>query len=892
MEKPDMNENERSQRKIPEQNQNSLPERHRLLGGVEITERDKGARLSWSEDKTELRVNTSLYSDEDTARFAALRQVATHIGLTQAVRTDANVLIDVSKRHPNATEPVLRWQGLACLRESGQQVLHDRPIDPQNQTLSQEFNWALDSYVLTGKYPDELSPQVKDAISRIPTPQGKSLVDYIASGRYLKFDGQNYEQYLKPLLDELSEVDRQTGRSQQFEYRPSQTQDVARSKEAIQESDIMVRVNPFYGGYYREQVCRYDPNSKQIVKEAGVKETWDVEEPLDDEAVWQTQRNYRGKMSPGKETLIKLPYGALPIVGSIKPAGAFHLMRDELGIISLEPRVGSVSSEVVEFSFDFVMSENDSNKLNRPPIDRDVSPTGGALDPETQTLVDDLLAQNWMSDVQKAREIVRYIHKKLRYPNDESEIGQIDAAYLSAGSNLWTKIAETGIAHCYWANIFRDELCKRLGIASRIPTGPYINSKDPRFDFTVVEAPGVDKHAWGEVWNKDSQKWTHRGMDATPPKQKDDFQDDQSEPNQPLDGDFGDSLIEQPELSPEEVERMYQDLIDGLDQKPQPDPTPEQRAAEQFQKEKGVDYVQWKRLESWINNINNTPVPPEMSIRKRPSTLYQEWCDLFDLLYKRREVPYQAYKGPVRQSEGEFLDDPVTAYIDVRSKDDDPSGYQRSYEKQKEIIEVFEVDDDFVLDISGSMSGSAEEEMKKMVLSSSYNIMKLNERFQHSRNKTRMRTPLQIRSTQITFGSGATEVVEKEDIMSEKILVDLDRELQAKNQSSEGLVVALQKYQDSLDPETLAQIKQGKRSKILTIVSDGDVSSQDRCVALITQLRSQGVIVQGIGFGSAAEDIKVVCHDPADSEAAVVIDDVRQATLTRHKLLMKHLSKL
>ena len=170
--------------------------------------------------------------------------------------------------------------------------------------------------------------------------------------------------------------------------------------------------------------------------------------------------------------------------------------------------------------------------------------------------------------------------------------------------------------------------------------------------------------------------------------------------------------------------------------------------------------------------------------------------------------------------------------------------------------------------------------------------MKLNERFQHSRNKTKMRTPLRVRSTQITFGSGATEVVDKEDLMSEKVLVRVDQQLKAQNQGSKGLVIALQKYQESLDLETLAQIRQGKRSKILTIVSDGDVSKQPECIALITNLRSQGIVVQGVGFGSAAQDIRVVCHDPADAEAAVVIDDVRQATLTRHKLLMKHLSKL
>lgn len=887
-----MNEKETFQGKTPEQGQPLQPERHRLFGGIKITERKIGARLSWNKDKTELRVNTSLYPSKEAARFAALGQAATHIGLIQALRTDKNALLDLFKEYPDATESVLRWQGLARLRQSDQQVLRNYQTAPQNQTLSQEFQWALDSYVLTGEYPDELSAQVKNAISRIPQPQGRSLVDYIASGRYLKFDGENYENRLRPIIDELSEADKQTGRSQQFEYRPSQTQDLAGSKEPIQESDIMVRVDPFYGGYYREQVCRYDPVSRQIVKEAGVNETWDIKKPPDNEAVWQTKRHYRGKVATGQETLIKLPYGALPIVDSIQPAGAFQIMRDELGIVSLEPRIGATLSAGSEFSFDFIMSDNSSNQLNRPPTDRDVIPAGGNLDPETQALLDDLTTQTWMSDVQKAREIVRYIHKKLRNPNDESEIGQIDSTYLNSGNDLWKKIAETGIAHCYWANIFRDELCKRLGIASRIPTGPYINNKDPRFDFAVVEAPGVDKHAWGEIWDPDSQKWTHRGMDATPPKQKDDSQDDQKEPGEPLDGDFGESLVNQPELSPEEVERMYQELITGSEQTTQPEPTPEQRAAEQFQEEKGVSYAEWKKLEHWINNINKTPVPPEMSIRKRPSTLYQEWRDLFDLLYKRREIPYQAYKGTVRQSEGEFLGDPVTAYIDVRSGDDDPSGYQRSYEKQKEVVEVSEVDDDFVLDISGSMAGRAEEEMRKMVLSSSYNIMRLNERFQHSQNKSRMRTPLRVRSTQITFGSGATEVVDKEDLMSEKVLVRVDQQLKAKNQGSEGLVTALQKYQQSLDVETLKQIKQGKRIKILTIVSDGDVSSQGQCIALITQLRSQGVIVQGIGFGSAAQDIRVVCHDSADAEAATVIDDVRQATLTRHKLLMKHLSKL
>ena len=137
-----MDEREIFQGKSPEQGQLPQPESHRLLGGVKITMRETCARLSWNEYKTELRVNTSLYPNERTARFAALRQVATHIGLTQAVRTDANVLFDVSENYPGAMEPILRWQGLARLRQRGKQFLRDLPTAQQNHTLSSTPNGA------------------------------------------------------------------------------------------------------------------------------------------------------------------------------------------------------------------------------------------------------------------------------------------------------------------------------------------------------------------------------------------------------------------------------------------------------------------------------------------------------------------------------------------------------------------------------------------------------------------------------------------------------------------------------------------------------------------------------------------------------------------------------
>jgi hypothetical protein len=279
MEQPIMNERE-PLGNAPSENA-PLGEPKELLGDVAVITRKTGARMVWSDGRSELRVNTALFPSEDQARIATIRQVAGHIGLTQAIRTDANLLVETTQRYPEASEPILRWQGLARLRESNPDILRDQPINPSNQTLTQEFQWALDTYVLTGKYPDQLSDPVQQAVRSIPRTKGRNLVDYISSGRYLKFDGENFTTHLKPLIDDLAETERQTGQSQQFEYRPSQAQDVAGSKEPLQESDITVRVTPFYGGYYREQVCRYDPATRQIVKEAGAKSTWYSGMPID-----------------------------------------------------------------------------------------------------------------------------------------------------------------------------------------------------------------------------------------------------------------------------------------------------------------------------------------------------------------------------------------------------------------------------------------------------------------------------------------------------------------------------------------------------------------------------------------------------------------------------------
>lgn len=873
------------------------------FGEISVVTGDAGARMVWSPDHTELRVNTKLFPTHDQARIATLRQVGAHIGLKQAMVPDSSALLELTKKYPDASEPVLRWQGLAVMRELNPTLLRDQPVAPQNQTFSQEFQWALDAYVLTGQYPDEMSDKVRQAVGNIPqTNNGRSLIDDIASPRYLKFDGKNFEKYIKPLIDELIEADKQTGRSEHYEYKPTPPPTFSENNELIQEGDITTRVTPFYGGYYREYVCHYDPATRKIVKEAGVKSTWSIDNPSGEEDVLETRKTYEGTIQPGQETLLKLPYGALPITSTLNSPNRMQFMRDDLGIVSIDPRQqagasGVQISEPTKFSFDFVLAETSSNQLNVPPTDRDTEYVGGVLDPGTQLLIDDLSKQTESTDIQKAQEIALYVRTKLKYPQDEAETARIDSLYQSTESKeLWAKITETGIANCYWANILRDELCKRLGIASRIATGPYIDSEDKnqRFDFTIVEAQGMNKHAWGEVWDPEKKVWTHEGMDATPGKEKNDSKDqdvDRDEQTTPKEGDFGYSDIFKLELGIGEIVGLYQELLGETDQTPSRQQSLEDIAAQQFEQERGVSLREWQQLEAWINEVNRTPVPQDASIRNEPSTLYDEYRSLFDLLVEKRVIQKQVYKGPVRQSEGEFLYDPATAVIDTKSGEDDPSGFQIETRKQSEHIEISAFDDDWIPDLSWSMQGAPIQELRKMVLSSTYNLMELDRRLQHANNRTRMRTPLHIRSTQIPFGDNIREVMRNATI-DEKGLIKLDASLSSLMSGSRGLATALEVYKNSLDPQTLQEIREGKRKKMLTIVSDGEVGNQARCAALVKELRDVGVIVQGIGFGRSAQDIKIICNDPEDQDAAVVIDDVTQATLARHKMLTKHLSKI
>jgi len=870
-----------------------------VLGTSILVLKSTGGRLIWDKTDNKLSVNTKLFSSLEVAQMTGLREIGLRTGLQSVLQSTENILPDL-KSNPEL-QRIFRWQGL---KKIGQ--VRDLEL-PESQNFSNsvvEFQNALDIYALTEKLPENLSPAVGQAFETLnqnlaQAKTGGNLDDflkYLFSGKTEWQDRKNlFQNFLKPIEASLSEQDKQQGKTDSFTYQPPQSSSVSEEQESLSEEAITTKVGPkFLGGYYRRRRCYFDPSQTQgIGRDSLEKEAWFPESSPDSEKIWETKRPYQGIFQPGKENMIPWNKDSLPLLETLEPKNAFVLMRDAQGGISIEVKEGKNITKEIPFSFDFVLHKCESNKLLDPPIERDFKIEGGDLDQDMEEFINDLNAQNHLSDVHKGREIVNYIRKNFRYPNDATEIVKIDQIYQSQMQSdvqgLWQKMSETGVMHCYWANILRNELCHRVGIASAICEGPYV-TKDPRWDFAVVEAPGLTEHAWGIVWDSVNEEWTHDGQDATPPKEK--SEEDEESEDQDTESQEGDFAPSDPpeQLDKEELEKLYEELEEMFDKKDEePEPTFEERVAEQFQREKGIEKSTWDVFVHKVEQWGRQFVPAQNSINDRDSTLEAEDRKLTEMIKIRRQIPQITFKGPVRQSEGIFLDEPVTAYVGSKSGDPDPIGWKNPQTHVREKVEVTVFEQDFIADLSGSMDYSGAVNLQhQMILQSLYYDWRRNQHLSHSQNREKMTTPLEWKSQVYSFGGFASNDLGVNEDLNEKKLCALDQTLQkADGSSSSGMYQNLQAYKKSLTDEDKKLLKEGKKIKMLTITTDGGIPDQDNCKQLIQELRELGIVVQGIGFGSGASNIHQVCREEGDNTSSVVLSDITQATQARCQKLRK-----
>lgn len=849
---------------------------------LHFTDSGKAISLQASHEGRELTVNTTKFASQEHALRAACVEAGFVSEMQATLENNPQEFLKLEDKRFLA--PALRMAGTKRIRrESPDAARRMSEVPFSGGSIAEEFEYACIQYILTGQIPPDVSSSVRNAMARIRSKSGKNALDFIASGQYtLERMMQYYEKYVFPILQELQQQEKEYRKTEYTEYvpPPSAGEDVE-----LQEGDIDFRVEPFRGGYYRGLVYRYDPAQQKIVADVTEKSTF-LSEHLPENLEGYEIYTFTGKIPSERnpDNVLPLPCEpgkkALPLPNTLTPAQDIQIMRDTRGTFFIEPKSDGKIIDPISFSFQFILCDTADNAFDIPPTEGDYEVLEGELASSTAdhlaTIPPHLTADNLAT--------LHRIHtkKNLRYPESPEEQNEMNVRFEAAGEDVMREISDHGIANCHWGNIFAGQLCRRTSQAHRMPTGFFVQ-KDPRFDFAALAGIG---HAWSEIWNE--TEWIR--FDATPPKQKDEPDETESHDEEAAEGDYGenDDISSQEKLTLEEIEELFRELLDQSE-----DDT--SVATEDPHIFEGIPLSKWRQVERFIEGVNRISVPKEMSISQKPSTLHDEWRALFDLIYQRREIPQATFRGPVRQSEGEELEDPVDACIDAKAGDDDPMGYKVAAEKTKEHVDITEFEDDVILDLTGSMKSSgAYLEQKKMVLSSLANIMALNKRLNLSYNKNRMRAPLLVRTRVASFkGTSTTQLHHgRKDEMNEKKLCELYDALDQTETGEGNLHGSLQQYFRSIPPELKEKLRQGKLTKVLTIVSDGAIGNQPQVISLIAQLRSLGIVVQGIGFGDGAENIRVICNDSNHPDSGVALTDVREATLARHKLLVRHLKKV
>lgn len=888
--------------------------------GIPVIFTNEGPKKSLKEKGgvSEMYINQKRFTSEDQARRAGVL-AATHLHtIRESLASDTQntlKLLGESK----STNTILLLRGLRSLKDI--EPLTATSLNQNNPAplgLTQQFDYACETYVLTGKMPEGISEEVVDAIRKLEV-RGKNALDFVVQeNRTLESSVRLYGKYVLEARKLLKKQEGDLKKTEQDEYTPPP---FSGETEPLDPESVRFKIEPFKGGYCRGQVFRYDPVQCKLVAtpcDSIIFQSQDISE--DEENL--TPYTFRGRYIPGGDNILPLPENTLPLSHTLAPNG-LQLRRDRKGTFFIESKEGTSAKEEtnpehpaapIDFSFTFIVAQTDDNRIDDEPEEQDLSMLPGQLSEETELFLEKLRANTFLSMQDKARAIVSYVKQKLHYP-ESAEMPEMNAEYASAGQNLLQAIEQKKVTDCHWSNIYASELGKRLGIPWRMPTG-YFVKKMLNVDYAAIGGIG---HAWSEVWLESEQIWMR--LDATPSKENQEKEEDEklSEDQEVTEDTV---LI----LTDEEIESLLREIEQEV-------PSAEGIANQLFFNRTNVDPAAWKKVKDIIDRVNKTKISPEAQIPEtqvqqfrdritaEPGTLEREWQKLFCLIYKNRRIPVTKFRGPVRQSEGTRIRDIVDTYIDVMAGDPDPSGYEMEATKTRTKIDITEFEEDSIIDLTSSMDTADGHgnimriEQKNLILSMMYQIMKLNEKLNDSRIKNDMREPVEIRTELYSIHGGGdknqgrfAKLKDRAETLTEKALVDFAAIMDKTSPGAGDIVTALRKYRESISEALKVKIKKGKFIKMLTIYSDGNMwcsaCGEESCsVAMhqtsvkaaqneVAKLREMGIIVQGIGFTNSANAIRLIARDPQDPDAAVVIADTSKAVSARQKMLQKHLLKL
>lgn len=585
------------------------------------------------------------------------------------------------------------------------------PLKP-SQTglrLTDQFLDIFSDGVRSGMQPDvsATDPQIAELIeplSRIETRSGHLNVFETMANPDVSWKLRQtiYKFQIKPILEWLVQQDLEESQKQSSdaarldsvnrppdsaaENKPDQN-DIPSSSENVRssmESGIEKRegpptplflVKPFYGGYYRQLVFERFEHTDLKWKKAENQFVQPELESLDTLGA----RYLSGKIHGNTHLAIPLPYNWAVDPQSVESDASqddVELFRNQDGLTYLRINAHGEFSYRIKIARKRFIQEVERLREAR---------MSGELPSELITKIEDLKKQN-LPRLKLKREVVKLVRSHLTYSNNP----EVYRKYISKPDRYFKQIWKSKEADCFVANTLAARALGEIDTQFRFVSGYMVSEKNEQGAAIMHSGNG---HAWLELWDEASRRIVR--LDATP---KGDPNVDQKQQEQELEGEGGEGDYGEEELMSEEeakIKARQMERREGNKDKRQKNSS--DLAEQQFSELAECTAQQAREFLQALDRVRQIKNDQGVSIS---DLMKQEWQKIIE----ERKIEQREYRGPVRMDEGNRLEDPVEAFMDIKSKEYNPTGFELDETKEKLRSDFGGLHIYFSFDLSGSMA--------------------------------------------------------------------------------------------------------------------------------------------------------------------------------------------
>ncbi|MCR4280485.1 MAG: hypothetical protein NUV82_03615 [Candidatus Komeilibacteria bacterium] len=463
---------------------------------------------------------------------------------------------------------------------------------------------------------------------------------------------------------------------------PPQTENVQSSMESGTEKRegepaAQFRVTPFFGGYFKQLVFnKFTLNNLK----------WEKPENIFHEAATEIpellqSRILRGKIAGNTSLSLPLPYDWTLDRESLQtdaPDGSVEISRNQSGLWYLHIKAAGT------FKYQIKIGPRNVLEMTEKLMEAE---TEGELPKDILKKIEEL-KKSGLPKMKQKRELAKFIRNHLKYSNSPEAWKN----YTAKPAEFFKRVWRGKEADCHVANTLAVRALAEIDKHVNFVGGFMVNEKNKEGEAIMHSGNG---HAWLEVWDDMSERSVR--LDATPKGDPnvDEEQQEKDLEGETGEGDFGESEDEL--VSAEEIKKQIKEMREKQGKK-------EKRRVSQSDLEQSrfaeMAECTPAQAREFLNALERVRMIKDENGHQISDQLMNEWKKIVI----ERKIETTDYRGPVRMDEGDRLEDPVDAVIDIRSFEFNPGGFEKQEKVEKIETDFGGINIYFSFDLSGSMT--------------------------------------------------------------------------------------------------------------------------------------------------------------------------------------------